>query len=246
MNIATALDRKRSRANATRGVADRDVEIADDNVATSSTGASAMSSEDVDSADVGVAPEAENEGPGRDGGDDAAGDVGDQRPAKSARRTKGKNALVFFVLPACAMLAAVGCAYLKWQLQNTNDATAARIESAQAAKASTVDLLSYDPDKADHQLAAARELLTGTFRNAYTSLTDTVVIPAAKQKHISAVADVPAVASVSASPTHAVALVFVNQTTIIGSSPPTATTSVVRVTLDKVGHKWLIAAFDPV
>ena len=48
------------------------------------------------------------------------------------------------------------------------------------------------------------------------------MIPGAKQKQISAVANVPAVASVSANPDHAVVLVFVNQTVIVGDGAPTS------------------------
>ncbi|MEE9243690.1 MAG: hypothetical protein V3U55_06605, partial [Mycobacterium sp.] len=63
---------------------------------------------------------------------------------------------------------------------------------------------------------------------------------------IAAVASVPAAASVSATPTEAVALVFVNQTVSVGQDPPTDTASSVRVTLQKVGDRWLISKFDPV
>jgi Mce-associated membrane protein len=73
-----------------------------------------------------------------------------------------------------------------------------------------------------------------------------VVAPGAKQQHITAVATVPAAASVSATESHAEVLVFVDQTTTIGNDSPTQTTSSVRVTLDKVGGRWLISQFDPV
>ena len=73
-----------------------------------------------------------------------------------------------------------------------------------------------------------------------------MVIPGAKEKQISAVANVPEAASVSANPDHAVVLVFVNQTVIVGDSAPTDTASSVRITLDKVGDRWLISQFDPV
>ena len=116
----------------------------------------------------------------------------------------------------------------------------------QAAKDSTIALLSYKPDTVEQQLSAARDLLTGDFRDSYTSLTNDVVIPGAKQKQISAVATVPAMASVSANPNHAVVLVFVNQTVVVGQDAPTDTASSVRVTLDKVGDRWLISKFDPV
>jgi Mce-associated membrane protein len=72
------------------------------------------------------------------------------------------------------------------------------------------------------------------------------VIPGAKQKGISATATVPAAASVSATPQHAVVLLFVNQSTTIGGSPPTTTTSSVKVTLEHVGSRWLVSDFIPV
>ena len=73
-----------------------------------------------------------------------------------------------------------------------------------------------------------------------------VVIPGAKEKKISAVANVPAAGSVSATPNRAEVLVFVNQTVIVGDGAPTATASSVKVTLDRVGDRWLISEFDPV
>jgi Mce-associated membrane protein len=60
------------------------------------------------------------------------------------------------------------------------------------------------------------------------------------------VATVPAAASVSATPNHAVALVFVNQTVTVGNDAPAGTSSTVRVTLEKSGDRWLISAFDPI
>ena len=98
----------------------------------------------------------------------------------------------------------------------------------------------------EKDLGAARDRLTGTFLDAYTQLVNTVVIPGAKEKKISALATVPAAASVSAKPDHAVVLLFVDQTVTVGADAPTQTTSSVRVTLDKVGDRWLISAFEPI
>jgi Mce-associated membrane protein len=168
---------------------------------------------------------------------------GDQRPGR--RKPAFTRVLAFVVLPLAAVLLAALCGYLKWQVQAARDTTTARIESVQVAKDSTVALLSYSPDTVDRQLAAARDLLTGPFRDSYTSLTNDVVIPAAKQKHVSAAATVPAVASISATPDHALAMVFVDQTTIIGSGAPTVTSSVVRISLDRVDGRWLVSSFDP-
>jgi Mce-associated membrane protein len=167
-------------------------------------------------------------------------------PKKPKRSIQWTRVFAFGVLPAVALLLALGAGYLKWMDNSVRNSETARIESVQAAKDSTIALLSYKPDTVEQQLGAARDLLTGDFRDSYTSLTNDVVIPGAKQKQISAVATVPAVASVSAKPNQAVVLVFVNQTVIVGQDAPTDTASSVRVTLDKVGDRWLIAKFDPV
>ena len=95
-------------------------------------------------------------------------------------------------------------------------------------------------------LGAARELLSGEFRESYTALTNDVVIPGAREQQIAAVVSVPAAASVSATPTEAVVLIFVNQTVSVGQEPPTDTASSVRVTLEKSGDRWLVSKFDPV
>ncbi|MGB8391233.1 hypothetical protein [Mycobacterium sp.] len=167
--------------------------------------------------------------------------------AKSGKcRTDWTRVLVYGMLPGLALLLAMAAAYLKWQDSSIRGSERARIESVQAATDSTIALLSYRPDTAEHDLGAARDRMTGTFRDSYTKLTHDVVIPGAKQKQVSAVATAPAAASVSANGGHAVVLVFVNQTVIVGNDAPTNTASSVRVTLDKVGGRWLISGFDPV
>jgi Mce-associated membrane protein len=162
------------------------------------------------------------------------------------RRSTWTRVVAFAVLPAIALGLALGAGYLKWRDNTVRDGEIAAVSSVQAAKDSTIALLSYTPDKVDQQLGDARNLLTGDFRDSYSSLTNDVVIPGAKQKQISAVATVPAAASVSATPQKAVVLVFVNQTVTVGADAPTDTNSSVRVTLEKVGDRWLISAFDPV
>ena len=167
-------------------------------------------------------------------------------PDKTKRRIQWARMFAFGVIPAVALLMAAAAGYLKWMDNSVRDSERAQVSSVQAAKDSTIALLSYKPDTVEQQLNAARDRLTGDFRDSYTSLIHDVVIPGAKQKQISAVATVPAVASVSAKPNHAVVLVFVNQTVIVGQDAPTDTASAVRVTLDKVDGRWLISKFDPV
>jgi Mce-associated membrane protein len=161
-------------------------------------------------------------------------------------RTRVSRVLAYIILPGLALLLAVAAGYLKWVDSTARDAGVYRAQSVRAAVDSTIAMLSYRPDTVTQNLAAARDRMTGSFRDSYSSLTHDVVIPGAEQRQISAVATVPAAASVSATATRAVVLVFVDQTTIIGSSPPSDSTSSVRVTLEKVNDKWLISAFEPI
>lgn len=166
---------------------------------------------------------------------------------KAARRSiDWARVVAFGVLPALALLLALAAGAGKYLDSSVRESSRAGIESEQAAKDGTVAILSYTSDKVEQQLNDARNLLSGGFRDSYSGLINDVVIPGAKQKQISAVATVPAASVISAQPNHAVVLVFVNQTVVVGADAPTATASSVRVTLDKSGGKWLISAFEPV
>ncbi|WP_253847235.1 hypothetical protein [Mycobacterium gordonae] len=170
----------------------------------------------------------------------------DAKPARALRRVRWSRAVVYGALPGLAMLLAAAAGLFKWQDASIRDAQLAAVESVRAATESTIRILSYQPGTVEKDLDAAKARLTGTFLNAYTSLTHDVVIPGAKQKQVSAVATVPAAASVSATGNHAVVLLFVDQTVTVGQDAPTNTASIVRVTLDKIGGRWLISGFDPV
>lgn len=162
------------------------------------------------------------------------------------RRLQWKVVLVYAVIPALALVLAGLAGYVKYLQVSDREAAQARIDTVQVATEGAVALLSYDASTVEAQLVAARDRLTGEFRDAYTSLTTDVVIPGSTEKQISSVVSVPAASSVSASANHAVVLVFVNQTITIGADPPTSSTSCVRVVLDRVDGRWLISAFDPV
>jgi Mce-associated membrane protein len=154
--------------------------------------------------------------------------------------------LAYGVLPGLALVVALATGYLKWLGGSAQDAAALRAETVRIGSGDAVALLSYKPESVEKDLGAARERLTGDFKDAYTTLTRQVVIPGAKEKHISAVAKASAAASVSATDSHAVVLVFVNQTVTVGEGEPTDTAPVVRVVLDKVNDRWLVSHFDPV
>jgi Mce-associated membrane protein len=179
-------------------------------------------------------------------GESPQSEVPDTTVAQAKRRVSWRRVIARGVLPTLALLLALGAGYLKWVDGSARDAQTASAESVRAAVESTIAMLSYEADTADKDLTAATGRLTGSFKDSYSSLIHDVVIPGAKEKSISAMANVPAAASVSSSANHAVVLVFINQSTTIGNEAPTSTASSVRVTLDKVQNRWLISQFDPV
>jgi Mce-associated membrane protein len=183
---------------------------------------------------------------GSEDDDSAEPKAASDKKVNARRRFNWSRMVAFGVLPLLAVLLAGGAGFFKWQYTCARDDGIARVDSVQAARDSTIAMLSYQPDKVDQQLAVARNLLTGPFRDSYTSLTHEVVIPGAKEKQISATASVPAAASVSGNRHHAVALLFVNQTVVMGTDAPTDAASSVRVTLDKIDGHWLISEFEPV
>ena len=144
------------------------------------------------------------------------------------------------------VLLSVGAGLLAWQDRSHRAVETARLESVQAASDATVAILSYKPDTVEQDLRKASDRLTGSFLESFTDLVNTVVIPGAREKKISAAAQVSAAASVSATADRAVALVFVNQAVTVEGGAPSGTASSVRVTLDKVDDRWLVSAFDPV
>jgi len=136
--------------------------------------------------------------------------------------------------------------WLFWDAASRREADRAGSDAVQAARDSIVEMLTYQPDTADQKLNAARGRLTGPFLESYNQLIQTVVIPSAKQKKITAAAKVPAAAAVSAGDDRAIVLAYVDQTLALGTAPPTRTNSTVRVTMENVDGVWLISDFDPI
>lgn len=174
----------------------------------------------------------------------SADEVGE--PSPDGPRVGVEDRLAFVVLPALALALGAAAGYLTWQNSYHRAATIAAKDSVVVARETATTMLSYNADTVEKDLNSARDRLTGSFLDEYTKLVNEVVIPGSREKHISAVAQVPAAASVSATPDHAVALVFVNQTVTVGKDTPTNTASSVRVSLDRVGGQWLVSGFEPV
>jgi Mce-associated membrane protein len=160
------------------------------------------------------------------------------------RGVNWSRVLVYGLLPALALLLAVAGGLLKWEDSSVRNTDLARSESVAAARDSTVALLTFRFDTVDRDVAAAGKRLTGNFLETYTQRTKEELVLNAKERRVSAAATVPGAACESATHNHAVVLVFVNQTIKIGNSAPADADTSVRVTLDKIGDRWLVSGFD--
>jgi Mce-associated membrane protein len=160
------------------------------------------------------------------------------------RSVNWSRVLVYGLLPGLALLLAMSAGMLKWKDSSIRDIDVARSQSVAAARDSAIAVLTFRFDTVDRDMVATRERLTGEFLNTYTQRTQEELAPSAKQRRVVATASVSGAAPQSVTPGRAVVLLFVDQTIKTGDEPPAATESSVRVTLDKVGERWLISDFD--
>jgi Mce-associated membrane protein len=162
-----------------------------------------------------------------------------------AHRARWWILIVGLVLAIVATATFGGWQAVKGRDLGNADSAAARQTVLDTARSTVLELLSYTPDNVDTTLNAATSLLTGQFRDSYSSLIHDVVIPGAKQKNITAVAQVPAASVESLTTDKASMIVFVNQQVTIPPAAPTNTASTARVGLQKINGAWLIDALDP-
>lgn len=152
--------------------------------------------------------------------------------------------LVYGLVPTFVLLLAIAAGLLKWRDSSIRAVESAQNQSVAAAKDSTGAILTFRYDTIDHDVAATRGRLTGGFLDSYTKRTQQELIPHAKAQRMVATATVPAAAAEAVSPNHSVVLVFVSQSVAVGDAPPTVTGSAARVTLEKIGARWLVSDFD--
>ncbi|GAA5056025.1 hypothetical protein [Nocardia callitridis] len=175
-------------------------------------------------------------------GDDA---VPDARPATDLTQPGNRWRLLAVGVVVLALIATTATLAV---FRHTDTQTAhAYADAASAARDATAAILSYRPDTVADDLAEARTHLTGEFATYFDRLGTEVVLPAARQRHMSTTATVSATSVVSATDDHAVALVFANQSTTADDLPqPKTLSSSLRVELRKVDGTWLVSKFDPV
>ncbi|OBG48663.1 hypothetical protein [Mycolicibacterium fortuitum] len=175
---------------------------------------------------------------------DETGEPATTEPATAPPRARswGSAAVVLAVI---ALVLAVASGVLRWLTVTQAESDTARVESVEAAKEITAEMLSYETDTVEQQLTAARDRMTGKFLGTYTAMINEV-IPAAQAQRIAAVADVLEVGTVKAEPDRAELVLFVNQSVQVGDHMPEKTPSVARVTMVKDGDRWLLSEYEPV
>ncbi|MFZ5850806.1 MAG: hypothetical protein ACOYY2_05365 [Actinomycetota bacterium] len=132
--------------------------------------------------------------------------------------------------------------YQVWQERRVDGARTAALAAARTA---APVVLSYDYRWLDQDFAAARNLLTGAFRDQYDKTTADVVRPTATQYQAVVKAQVVEASVVAASRDRVVTLLFVNQTTTSTRlQGPRLDISRVRLTLVRSGDRWLVSAID--
>lgn len=154
--------------------------------------------------------------------------------------------LAYGVLPGLVLVLAIAAGWLKWYDGSIRAEDALRTETIRVATESTIKMLSFQPDTVERDLAGAQQLMTDGFRAQFAARARDQIIPDAKARNVTAVAEVPGAASVWATRDHAAVLVFADRTITVGSDEPADIDSSYRVTLDKVDGRWLVAGFKPV
>jgi Mce-associated membrane protein len=115
-----------------------------------------------------------------------------------------------------------------------------------AAKQAAEDLSSYDYRTIDADLKRATEHTTGRFRGDFTAMTSQVK-PSATQRQavVQGTAVRTAVESVDVEGNKAIALVYLNQTSAMGSSGQrTPNQFTLRMVMTKVGDRWLVSGLQ--
>jgi Mce-associated membrane protein len=94
-------------------------------------------------------------------------------------------------------------------------------------------------------MATAETELTGGFLEYYRKYATDTVIPNSKKDQIATTWTLMGSAVVSAEPSSAEVLVYLNGVVTKAGVPPNTLASSVRLHMQKVGGKWLISSLEP-
>jgi Mce-associated membrane protein len=158
-----------------------------------------------------------------------------------ARTGRGRAVPVLAGLLAALLVTA---AVLGWQVREERAVERARDEALQVARSTAVAVLSYDHRRLSEDIAEAEELSTGEFLEQYRAATSGLV-DQAEAGQVVVTASVEAASVQEAESDRVQVLLFVDQTTRRqGLEEPRTDQNRVRLTLERVDGRWLLAALD--
>ncbi len=172
-------------------------------------------------------------------------------PSRRLPRAIGRSVLrhpvvVLAVLAVAVVALALSAVALGRANGHTHTVEAARTAALEAAKQDAAALLSYDYQTIDRDAPTRGDRLTGPFKDDYTRLVTDTVAPAAKQRKLVTKTSVALASVVSADTDRVRILAFLNQTSQAqDTAQPVLTGSRVRITMEHVDGRWLVAELTP-
>ncbi|NMO91615.1 hypothetical protein [Actinomycetospora sp. TBRC 11914] len=157
-----------------------------------------------------------------------------------------RRALTIMLVAALILGAVSGLfAYLAHQQSAVDEAAQG---ARTTAEQSIVTLLSYDYHTVGSEVAQRQDLTTGQFHDEYGSLIKDVVTPTSQQQQtVTQTTVANSAPTAEESTTRVSVLLFLNQTTTAaGKSDPTFSGSRVRVGMNLVDGRWLVADVTPI
>ncbi|WP_327097653.1 hypothetical protein OIE68_01880 [Nocardia vinacea] len=161
----------------------------------------------------------------------------------------GRRATIaIFVVLALMLCAATTTTVLFGHSTSQHSAAEAAARAARDSAQSRIPtVLSYDFNTIDTEFPKVTDNLTGTFRDDFSKLSSTVIIPAAHRDSIVTTAKVVETSVVTATVDKVAVLLFLDQeTTSSKYQGPRLDGSRIRVTMTHADDRWLISDITPV
>lgn len=135
-----------------------------------------------------------------------------------------------------------------WKAEQASSAKAAeadRTAAAAAAKTEIPQILTYSYKTLSRDLARGAADTTGQFKGEFNLEAQQIIEPQVPKQQVTTVAQAPVAAPVDSSGDQVTVLVFIHQTTTSKANPKgQASSSALRVTMQKVNGKWLVENYS--
>ncbi|WP_055474525.1 hypothetical protein [Gordonia sp. HS-NH1] len=162
-------------------------------------------------------------------------------PARRAR-------IAFATICLLGVVAIAATGYITHQVRLQDNQRDDRAQALAAMQSNVPKLLSYNGNNdLNQEFAAKYNLLTGKFRDDFTTLTKSSIIPAAAANRIVTNARIAESGVISSADDSVSVLMFINQTTTSSEDPaPQLDGSRVKITAVRSGNQWKIGGLQPV